>query len=350
MENDVNNIIEIFSKRPHLVILGAGASKAAIPNGDKNGRCICTMQDLVEKLSLDSLWSRVELSTTSSNIEDIYTELYEKEGCEDIIKEINSSIINFFMPFNLLEEPTIYDLLVLSLTKKDCIASFNWDPLLIQARIRNERITDNLPNIIFLHGNVSMGYCPTCGNFGSFGQICPEHNLFFRNSPLLYPIRQKDYVSNPAINKQWRGFDQMVANAALITIFGYSAPKTDVEAVKRMENAFLRYGRKQRTLDLITIIESPGLSKYDISDNWKHFINLTDVDFYFSTSFFETILADYPRRSVEMYINEKVKGSIWKDHHSYDMHTTYSFDSLKSLLSPLLEEELAISNQIIDNY
>ena len=42
MEIDVTNMytMEAFNCRPHVVILGAGSSYAAIPNGDKYGRKI----------------------------------------------------------------------------------------------------------------------------------------------------------------------------------------------------------------------------------------------------------------------------------------------------------------------
>lgn len=33
-----DEIVEIENTRPHVVILGAGATMATIPNGDKNGR------------------------------------------------------------------------------------------------------------------------------------------------------------------------------------------------------------------------------------------------------------------------------------------------------------------------
>ena len=36
----------------HTVILGAGATIAAIPNGDKNGRKSSVMNGLIEKLNL----------------------------------------------------------------------------------------------------------------------------------------------------------------------------------------------------------------------------------------------------------------------------------------------------------
>ena len=41
-----------MKKRPHVVILGAGASCAAIPNGDKNGKKISAMSGFIDKLGL----------------------------------------------------------------------------------------------------------------------------------------------------------------------------------------------------------------------------------------------------------------------------------------------------------
>ena len=38
------------NSRPHLVILGAGASYAAFPNGDKNGRKLPLMNNIVEEV------------------------------------------------------------------------------------------------------------------------------------------------------------------------------------------------------------------------------------------------------------------------------------------------------------
>ncbi|MHA1748548.1 MAG: hypothetical protein ACTSXN_02865 [Promethearchaeota archaeon] len=45
----------------------------------------------------------------------------------------------------MTESPTIYDYLILSLRKKDVIATFNWDPLLVQAAWKNRNF--DLPNI-----------------------------------------------------------------------------------------------------------------------------------------------------------------------------------------------------------
>ena len=60
MTEDLNPTVEdeqnnVFVERPHLVVLGAGASRAAFPDGDKNGKRLPLMADLVDTLGLRSL-------------------------------------------------------------------------------------------------------------------------------------------------------------------------------------------------------------------------------------------------------------------------------------------------------
>ncbi|MGJ0909414.1 hypothetical protein [Clostridium botulinum] len=62
--------------RPHLVLLGAGASIAAIPNGDKHGRKTSVMNGFIDKIGMRELINDVELETDSDNLEDIYSEIY----------------------------------------------------------------------------------------------------------------------------------------------------------------------------------------------------------------------------------------------------------------------------------
>ena len=47
--------------RRHTVILGAGATIAAIPNGDKNGKKSSVMNGLIEKLQLQNILYGVKL-------------------------------------------------------------------------------------------------------------------------------------------------------------------------------------------------------------------------------------------------------------------------------------------------
>ena len=58
--------------RRHTVILGAGATIAAIPTGDKNGKKSSDMNGLIEKLHLEDILDGIELKTKSDNLEDIY--------------------------------------------------------------------------------------------------------------------------------------------------------------------------------------------------------------------------------------------------------------------------------------
>lgn len=74
--------------------------------------------------------------------------------------------------FELPDEPTIYDFLVMSLTSKDLIATFNWDLFLVQALGRAQRYTKNIPQVAFLHGNVAVGYCSDDNIIGNVGNIC----------------------------------------------------------------------------------------------------------------------------------------------------------------------------------
>lgn len=61
-----------MKNRLHVVILGAGASCAAIPKGDKYGRKISAMSGFIDKLGLNEIISKVSIHTSSDNLEDIY--------------------------------------------------------------------------------------------------------------------------------------------------------------------------------------------------------------------------------------------------------------------------------------
>ena len=62
--------------KAHTVILGAGATIAAIPKCDKNGKRSSVMSGLIEKLHLEDVLSGTDLKTRSDNLEDIYSELH----------------------------------------------------------------------------------------------------------------------------------------------------------------------------------------------------------------------------------------------------------------------------------
>ncbi|MBS3101438.1 hypothetical protein J4204_04850 [Candidatus Woesearchaeota archaeon] len=49
IEQEVN---QVSMNRPHVVVLGAGASRATCPDGDKNGKKLPLMSDFVKILGL----------------------------------------------------------------------------------------------------------------------------------------------------------------------------------------------------------------------------------------------------------------------------------------------------------
>lgn len=146
--------------RAHIVILGAGATIAAIPDGDKNGNKSSVMNGLIQKLQLENILSKIVLQTKSNNLEDIYSELYSRPECSKAVHQLEQALYKYFASLELPDNPTIYNYLILSLTGNDVITTFNWDPLLLQAHVRCHNITTNLPHIFCLHANVAVGYCP----------------------------------------------------------------------------------------------------------------------------------------------------------------------------------------------
>lgn len=301
-------ILRLENERPHVVILGAGATIDAIPNGDKNGKKSSVMNGFIKKLNLSKLLEYVDLHTKSDNLEDIYSELYDRgEECKIVRKKIESKIEDYFSSFEIPDRITKYDLLVLSLTNKDCIATFNWDPLLLQAyqRVYN-RITNNLPELIFLHGNVAAGYCPKCGRFGALNRIkCTYCGTTYIKTPLLFPVKHKDYYVN-FIKQQWESLDYYLSRAKMLTIYGYSGPKSDIEAVNLLTKAFEKYLPAQKYNDF-EIIEKKNFDSSKLSPSWRRIIDDTHCQYRIVTNFFQSRLALYPRRTVE-WLNKQNTG------------------------------------------
>lgn len=138
-QNEEFDIAELMRVRPHLFILGAGATKATIPNGDKYGRQSPVMENFMQEIGIDGLLNSVKLSTESHNIEAIYSELATKPEYAEVVKKIEEGIVAHYSQMQIPDTPTLYDYLILSLRRKDCIATFNWDPLLIQAYNKGEQ-------------------------------------------------------------------------------------------------------------------------------------------------------------------------------------------------------------------
>jgi hypothetical protein len=167
----------VHGGKKHLVLLGAGASLAAtLRNPEKGKTKLPLMNNIIEVVGLQNVVNQLpeELKSLQENFEKFYSVLCSYESIIDEREYIEEKIYEYFEKMDLPDEPTIYDYLILSLRHdKDVIATFNWDPFLYKAYLRNSKFTPP-PGILFLHGNVSIGYNSFNKTTGPSGWTCKQ--------------------------------------------------------------------------------------------------------------------------------------------------------------------------------
>ncbi|EQB39409.1 hypothetical protein M947_05295 [Sulfurimonas hongkongensis] len=290
------NQVEIFA--PHVVILGAGASYAAFPNGDINGNKLPLMNNLISTLKLENLIDKTNLNFETNNFEEIYDLICKNEDLQDIQLELEEEVYRYFHNLSITEQPTIYDHLLLSLREKDVIATFNWDPFLIQAYYRNGKEGFKLPKLLFLHGNVAVGFCEEDSFAGVNGHKCKYCEKDLQPTRLLYPISEKNYHKDGFIKAQWETLQGYLEKAFMISIFGYGAPQSDKSAIELMKKAWGDVeDRNMEQTEIIDIREED-----DLEQVWSPFIHTHHREFH--KNFYDSFIANHPRRTGEAYYNQ----------------------------------------------
>lgn len=292
----------------HVVILGAGASKAScINNPEKNNKSIPLMNDLPKIIDLENELKDLAPSFRKQNFELIFSKLSQSEPNSKRLEEIENKIYNYFRELELPDSPTIYDYLVLSLRNKDLIATFNWDPFLWQAYERVSKFTQNLPLIVFLHGNVAIGYSEESKTYGPNRYLNPKTRRPYEPTRLLYPVDQKNYNSDNFIKSQWESLSYFLTNPARVTIFGYSAPKTDVEAISIMQKA---WGNPEidQSLTQFEVIDIQHEEK--ILKSWENFVFSHHYEI--TNDFFESSIFRCPRRTGEVYNAQYIEAKFFE--------------------------------------
>lgn len=280
----------------HLVILGAGASIAScIRNPETLGQELPSMRDIGKTIFINDLLVNIPNELYSDNFEELYSNIYEWNSQTPILPIINQRIYDYFKNLYLPQTPTIYDYLIMSLRDRDVIATFNWDPFLYQAWWRNGLHGSN-PNLLFLHGNVAVGYNEEIKGIGWANSLGKRHNVFYEATPLLFPTKVKDYQSNTFIKEQWAALKWALSNANRVTIFGYSAPISDTAAQKLMSEAW--GPSSKRSMEQFEIIDVKP--EDEVKKSWSPFIHSHHYDY--CTNFFDSSLALYPRRTFEAYM------------------------------------------------
>jgi len=295
-----DRIKTVMSGGGHVVILGAGASIASTyRNPELSQKKLPSMDNFVEIVNLEDIVEKIDKKLYSSNFENLYTNLHNDNPNSKEIIEIERRIQSYFGDMKLPNEPTIYDYLVLSLRSKDIIATFNWDPFLYQALVRNNKVGD-LPYIVFLHGNVAIGYSNIDKRSGASGEYSPYTSNYFEPTKLLYPIENKDYNSDEFISNEWRKLKHFISakSTKRLTIFGYGAPKSDIEAVQLLNDA---WGTSEsRNMEQVEIIDIRP--EEEIKETWKGFIHSHHYDYV--NDYFNCSLAINPRRTSEAYFQQ----------------------------------------------
>ena len=277
---------------PHVVILGAGASKAAFGGGDAKGRLVPLMNELPEVLG--EPWRDLveEANLTGAGFESQFTHLRESATQRARLDEIEGMLLEYFSSLALPDHPTIYDYLVLGLRQKDVIATFNWDPFLLLAHARN-RAVSGLPDIRFLHGCVRFASCAEHDVLGQRGEHCPICRKALVESSIMFPHGDKDYARDGIISRDWAFVTERLKSAFHITIFGYSGPVTDNKAKELLLDGWKR--TPMRRFSHVEIIDVGDTD--DLRRNWREFIPFHhDMAV---QSFWESTIAKWPRRTAE---------------------------------------------------
>jgi len=250
------------------------------------------MNNLVEIVGLTDILEEAGVKHGNQNFEALYSSLAADSENDALLRRIEGRVFDYFAAMRLPDPPSLYDHLVLSLRAKDVIVTFNWDPFLIQAIGRTQHIAPP-PSVLFLHGNVALGFCidhrPAL--LGNRGSVCSTCGRAYQPSRLLYPVSEKNYSQDPFLAMAWRDVQGVLKNAFLLTIFGYGAPESDVEAVELLRQG---WGEKRQFEEIEIIDIKP---EDELRRTWEPFI--FGGHYQAHRSFYDTLLARAPRRSCE---------------------------------------------------
>jgi hypothetical protein len=335
-------IAQVFNGLSHVVILGAGASIAATRrNPEPSGKQLPSMDNFIDVVGLQDIVAGVSDHLRAPNFEKFYSNLHKDDPQSDLLGEIEYRIQSYFRSMELPKEPTIYDYMVLALRGKDLIATFNWDPFLYQAFVRNSAFTKDVPLMSFLHGNVAIGYSKEDKASGPVGYQAPRDGGEFVPTQLLYPIEKKNYTSDEFIQREWERAKWWMgkdSGSVRATIFGYGAPVSDVEAVKLLNDAWgTPDDRSMEQFEIIDITPADQLRA-----RWEGFIHSHHYDIY--NDYFRSSLALNPRRTCESYHSHYLPMSPAEAFRSNNP-VPGNFKTLEELWrwhEPLIEAELKV--------
>jgi hypothetical protein len=331
-EQEITNPV---AGKPHFVLLGAGASKAALPHGDKNGRGLPLLRDLATELGVAASFPEDLRQLATGDFEAAYSRLYERDPGQ--AEPIEDTIAAYFRELRLPDEANLYDALLLTLRRKDVIFTFNWDPLLFISRVRLNQLGlhDHLPSIFYLHGNVVAAYCEEDDIWGYTNGRCSQCGELFTPTRLLFPVEKKDYNTDAGIRRAWEAAHDVLKATFQITVFGYSAPTTDVEAFDLLRQGWGEVA--DREMEQTEIIHRPGANTHELVERWRPFVHTHHYELH--DSFYDSWLGTHPRRTAEAYWNQYYEAKFIESNPIPSEIT--DMKELAAWFKPLIEAEKA---------
>lgn len=317
------------SLSPHVVILGAGASLAAFPNGDKNGVKLPLMNSLAAAINLEDIMPK-RYKPYLQDFEKLYGLIANDASQQKLKETIENKVYEYFQNLDIPDTPTLYDYLILSLREKDVIATFNWDPLLLKCMHRHAAVK-KLPTVLFLHGNVAIGVCQDCRITGySYNKICHRCYKPFQPMNLLYPVDNKNYSSDIVIKEEWEDLKWYLKHALYTTVFGYSAPASDIDAKNLMLDAMNT--NRSKVFYELEIIDVKV--EEDVEANWRYF--LYKNHYRIINKFQHSYLWQHPRRSCDAFFSAYLMNAPWPNNLFPNFKT---IKEMHDWVEPLLEDE-----------
>ena len=192
-----------------------------------------------------------------------------------------------------------------------------------------------MPRLLFLHGNVGVGYCDKDKVAGINGNRCSKCGSTLKPTKLIYPISEKNYHLDGFISLQWKELHQYLQNAFMITIFGYGAPQSDVSAIESMKFAWGNVN--ERAMEQTEIIDIR--CEDDLRKTWDPFIHSHHYEIH--SSFYDSWIANHPRRTGEAYINQYLN-TQFINNNPIPRHV--DFQELLEWYEPLKEAEEKYEN------
>jgi len=94
-----------MEQRPHVVLLGAGASHAAFSDGDADGRSGPVMNELVSFNGVGELLRQAGLEGIDRNFEELYAELRQAAQYQKTADLVENEVRRFFVEMRLPNWP-----------------------------------------------------------------------------------------------------------------------------------------------------------------------------------------------------------------------------------------------------